>query len=245
MDKEHWQHKGRGHRQRLRDKFLDQGIAAFSDSEIIELLLSFGTPRSDCKEPARRALEQFGSLPAVLDAPAAKLQEIKGLGPKNIFALNFIQAVARRYLRHRLEGKHYITSSSEVADYLVHSMRGLKREVLTVVFLDAAHAVIDTQVVAEGTVSVNTVYPRELVTLALEHNASALVIAHNHPSGSLQPSPQDRQLTKSLHLVCSFMHMRLLDHIIVGDGEQVYSFADQGLMEEIRAQCSGLLEQLR
>lgn len=245
MDKKEWQEKGQGHRQRLRDKFLEQGLSAFSDSEIIELLLSFGTPRSDCKTPAREALEQFGSLHQVLDAPPIKLQQIKGLGPKNIFALQFIQAVARRYLRLRITGKQYISSSKEVADYLIHSMRGLKREVFTVVFLDAAHAVIDVQTVAEGTITVNTVYPRELIALALEKNASALVIAHNHPSGSLQPSSQDKQLTTSLYLICSFMHITLLDHIIIGDGEQVYSFADHGLMTEIQQQCNTIKAQCR
>jgi len=245
VDKKEWQEKGQGHRQRLRDKFLDQGISAFSDSEIIELLLSFGTPRADCKTPAREALAQFGSLHQVLDAPPVKLQQIKGLGPKNIFALQFIQAVARRYLRLRIAGKKYISSSKEVADYLIHSMRGLKREVFTVVFLDAAHAVLDVQTVAEGTITVNTVYPRELITLALEKNASALVIAHNHPSGSLQPSSQDKQLTTSLYLICSFMHITLLDHIIIGDGEQVYSFADHGLMAEIQQQCNTIKAQCR
>lgn len=124
-------------------------------------------------------------------------------------------------------------------------MRGLKREVFTVVFLDAAHAVIDVQTVAEGTITVNTVYPRELIALALEKNASALVIAHNHPSGSLQPSSQDKQLTTSLYLICSFMHITLLDHIIIGDGEQVYSFADHGLMTEIQQQCNTIKAQCR
>lgn len=241
MNKADWQNKGEGHRQRLRDKFLEQGIGAFTDSEIIELLLTFGTPRSDCKEAAREALQRFGSLPAVLDAAPVELQQIKGIGSKNIFALQFIQGVARRYLRQRVVGKQYVHSSRAVADYLIHSMRGLENEVLTVVFLDAAHAIIDTQVVAEGTVSVNTVYPRELIKAALARNASALVIAHNHPSGSLKPSRQDEELTRSLHLICSFMHIQLLDHLIIGSGEDVYSFADHGLIASIREECSRML----
>ena len=104
MDRDQWQHKGEGHRQRLREKFLEQGIDAFTDSEIIELLLTFGTPRSDCKDAARSALQRFKTLPAVLDAAPAELQQIKGVGPKNIFALQFIQGVARRYLRQRIVG---------------------------------------------------------------------------------------------------------------------------------------------
>ena len=241
MERAEWQRRGEGHRQRLRDKFLAQGIEAFTDAEIIELLLTFGTPRSDCKEAARALLTQFGSLPAVLDAAPVQLQQVKGVGPKNTFALHFIQGVARRYLHQRVVGKEYVRSSREVADYLIHSMRGLQHEVLTVVFLDAAHAVIDAAVVAEGTVTVNTIYPRELVKAALARNASALVIAHNHPSGSLTPSRQDSELTRSLYLVCSFMHLDLLDHLIIGAGDQVYSFADQGLMATIREDCRRLL----
>ena len=241
MERAEWQRRGEGHRQRLRDKFLAQGIEAFTDAEIIELLLTFGTPRSDCKEAARALLTQFGSLPAVLDAAPVQLQQVKGVGPKNTFALHFIQGVARRYLHQRVVGKEYVRSSREVADYLIHSMRGLQHEVLTVVFLDAAHAVLDATVVAEGTVTVNTIYPRELVKAALARNASALVIAHNHPSGSLTPSRQDSELTRSLYLVCSFMHLDLLDHLIIGAGDQVYSFADQGLMATIREDCRRLL----
>ncbi len=241
MDKKEWQKKGTGHRQRLRDKFLDQGIEAFSDAEIIELLLSFGTPRSDCKEAARAALKHCGSLPAVLDAAPAILKTIKGIGPKNIFALQFIQGVARRYLQQRIIGKKYIHSSREVSDYLIHLMRGLEHEVFTVVYLDAAHAILDSEILSEGTVTVNTVYPRELIKSALARNASAIIVAHNHPSGSLTPSEQDRQLTRSLHLVCSFMQIQLLDHLIIGDGTTPYSFADNGLMAEIRDDCKTLL----
>lgn len=242
MQKKDWQNKGVGHRQRLRDTFLEQGIEAITDAEVIELLLTFGTPRSDCKEAARTALKEFGSLPAVLDASGKRLSQIKGIGPKNIFALHFIQGVARRYLKQRLTGRTYISSSKDVADYLIHLMRELQHEVFTVLYLDASHAIIETEVLAEGTVTVNTVYPRELVKAALKHNASALIIAHNHPSGRLDPSPQDEQLTRTLHLVCSFMHINLLDHLIIGDGDKVYSFADHGLMTRVREECRNLVE---
>lgn len=237
MKKTAWQEKGVGHRQRLRDRFLSLGIDSFSDEEVIELLLTFGTPRTDCKEAAREALKRFGSLPAVLDAVPLMLGQVRGIGPKNIFALQFIQGVARRYLRQRVIGKHYVRSSKEVADYLIHTMRGLQHEVLTVVFLDASHAIIDARVLAEGTITVNTIYPRELIKEALECNAAALVIAHNHPSGTLKPSTQDEQLTRTLYLACSFMHINLLDHLIIGAGEKVYSFADQGMMAKIRDTC--------
>jgi len=232
LKKEEWQKKGAGHRARLREKFLEIGAEGFSDAEVLELLLSFGTPRTDCKSPARLALKEFGTLAAVLEAPGEDLLKIPGIGPKNSFAVRFIQAVARRYLQQRLQGRKYLHSSGEVRDYLLHSMRELPREVLTVIFLDSSHAIVATEVMAEGTVNVNTIYPREIVKRALEVNAAALIVAHNHPSGSLQPSPQDMHLTRTLSLLCSMMQITLLDHFIIGDGS--YSFADKGLMATIR-----------
>ncbi len=232
MKKEEWQKKGAGHRARLRDKFLETGADGFSDAEVLELLLSFGTPRTDCKEPARMALKQFGSLAAVLEAPPKLLLQIPGIGQKNSFAIHFVQAVSRRYLRQRLVGRTFLHSSTEVRDYLIHSMRDLTREILTVIFLDSSHAVLTTEVLAEGTINVNTIYPREIVKRALELNAAALIVAHNHPSGSLKPSPQDLHLTRTLALLCSMMHITLLDHFIIGDG--AYSFADNGVMASIQ-----------
>ena len=244
MEKSEWQEKGAGHRQRLRDKYLKNGIEAFSDDEIIELLLTFGTPRTDCKTPARKALQEFGSLPAVLDASEERLTRIKGIGPKNVFALHFIQGVARRYLKQRLTGKNFISSSREVGQYLIHLLRSLKREAFVVIYLDASHAIIDSEVLSEGTLTVNTVYPREVVLSALKRNAASLVIAHNHPSGNLEPSTQDEQLTRTLHLVCSFMHINLLDHLIIGEDDKVYSFADNGIMSRIRKECRTVIQSM-
>ncbi|MCI5125618.1 MAG: hypothetical protein D3925_14375, partial [Candidatus Electrothrix sp. AR5] len=155
-----------GHRQRLRDKFQEKGIEALTDIEVIELLLTFGTPRSDCKQAAIDALTKFGSLPEVLDASPVLLKKIKGMGPKNIFALQFVQGIARRYLRQRIQKKNYITSSKEVADYLIYALRGLQHEVFMVVYLDASHAVIKSEILSEGTINVITVYPRELLMAA-------------------------------------------------------------------------------
>lgn len=241
MKKEEWQNKGAGHRQRLREKFLELGIDSFTDAEVLELLLALGTPRKDCKEPARAALAHFKSLPAVLEASPEELQNIKGIGPNNSFAVHFLHLVAQRYLKNRLTDKQYLHSSKEVADFLVHSMGGLKREVFTVILLDSAHGIIDTRTIAEGSLNSNTIYPRELIKLAFENHAAALVIAHNHPSGSLAPSQADRKLTRNLFLACSFVNINLLDHLIIGGSRKPYSFADHGIMEEIRRECAPLL----
>ncbi len=240
MEKDRWQRKGAGHRGRLRDRFLANGMDGFSDAEVLELLLSFGTPRSDCKEPAREALKQFGSLVNVLEASDAALQKIKGIGPKNSFALHFVQGVCRRYLKQRLIGKKYMYSSAAVREYLLHLMREHPKEIFVVIFLDNSHAVLETEVVAEGTVNVNTVYPREIIKRALFHNAAALIVAHNHPSGALTPSSQDMQLTKMLALLCSMMQLTLLDHFIIGDG--CLSFADKGLMASIQKNVADILK---
>lgn len=232
MNKTDWQNKGKGHRGRLRERFLERGIAGFTDAEILEILLTFGTPRSDCKEAAKALLEEFGSFSAVLDAPVAALERVKGVGKKNSFALRFIYAVACHYLQDRIQGKVYLHSSAEVVDYLTLSMRGLKREVFKVIFLDSSHAVIDVETLSEGTINVNTVYPREVVSRAISRHAAALILAHNHPSGSLTPSSQDKMLTAMLYFLCSSLQIDLLDHIIIGAGS--FSFADHGLMGVIR-----------
>ena len=238
MDKAQWQNRTNGRRNRLRQRFLDHGLHGFSDTEILELLLSFGTPRKDCKEQAQALLKRFETFPGVLDANHQALLSVEGVGPKSSFALGFVKSTAEHYLKQRLKTRHYLKSSAQVIDYLSHSLRGLQVEVLTVIYLDAALAIIDSEQVAEGTVTVNTVYPREIIKKALSRNASALIIAHNHPSGVLTPSKQDRQLTKQLFLACSLMHIRLLDHLIIGDGH--FSFADAGIIGQIADWCNSV-----
>jgi len=239
MKKEEWQEKGAGHRQRLREKFLEKGIDAFTDSEVLELILTLGTPRKDCKEPARKLLEEYGTLARVLELSQSELSKSPGLGDKNTFAIHFIHAVARRYLQQRLKDKQYISSSRDIADYLVHAMRDLKKEVFWVMFLDASHGIIDSEFLAQGTINSNTIYPREIIKKALEYNAAAVVLAHNHPSGKVLPSPEDRQLTSALYKALSYVSVAVLDHFIVGGEQKPYSFADHGLMEQIKQDWPG------
>lgn len=237
MNEQEWRDKGSGHRQRLRDKFFNLGPETLTDAEILELLLTFGTPRRDCKEPAREILKKFGSLDAALEATRQELTAIKGVGPNNAFAIQFVQSVARRYLRERSRQRTYLGSSGAVADYLIHEMCGLKKEIFKAVFLDAAHAVIASETICAGTLTSNTVYPRELIKSALARHAAALVIAHNHPSGNLNPSPDDLNLTSHLYRACRLVGVNLLDHLIIGADATTYSFADHGQMARIREEC--------
>ncbi|HFB83706.1 MAG TPA: JAB domain-containing protein [Thermodesulfatator sp.] len=234
MDKEDWQRRGAGHRQRLREKFMEYGLSAFTDAEILEVLLSFGTPRKDCKVPARKALQHFKGLAQVLEAPVEELVKIPGLGPKNIFALKFVQGVARRYLERRIKEKVYLRSAREVYEYLYHSMADLKKEVFKAIYLDARGAILAVEDLFRGTVNMSHVYPRELIERTLRHNASALVVAHNHPSGDTTPSREDLHLTRRLIIICEMLEIRLLDHLIIGHPGKYYSFAERGLMDSLR-----------
>ncbi len=199
MNEQEWREKGAGHRQRLRDKFFNLGPEALTDAEILELLLTLGTPQRDCKEPARAALARI-RLPAGGPGghPGRTPGRSRASAPATPSPSHLIQAVARRYLKERSRNRTYLSSSGAVTDYLIHEMCGLKKEIFKAIFLDAAHAVITTQTLSEGTLTSNTVYPRELIKLALEQHAAALVIAHNHPSGNLNPSADDLSLTRHL-----------------------------------------------
>jgi DNA repair protein RadC len=220
-----------GHRQRLRTKFLKGGLEGFLDHEIIELLLTIGTPRKDCKASAREALRMFKSLGGVLEASPLDLQKVKGIGPHNVFGLKFVQEVSRRFLRERMMSRPYCRSSREVFDYLYHALRAMKREKFKVLFLDAKNQILEEKTLFEGTVDSSAVYPREIIKDALRYEASSLIFVHNHPSGDPEPSPCDKEITRDLVFAAKVMQLKVLDHIIIGNN-CFFSFSDQGLIEE-------------
>ena len=219
-----------GHRKRLRNKFTEGGLERFSDEEVIEFLLTLGTPRKDVKIPARQALKKHGSLSAVLSAPAGELIEIKGIGNKNVLYLKFIHDIAGRYLRDRTKGNKFFNSSKTVYEYLFHSMRDIKREVFKVLFLNRKNELLFDQDVFLGGLTGSAVYPAEIMKLALKNNAACLVFVHNHPSGDPQPSGEDKNLTRSLVWASQMLSIQVLDHIIIGNNVY-YSFADEGLIK--------------
>jgi DNA repair protein RadC len=220
-----------GHRFRLREKFLKNGLHSFLDHEIIELLLTLGTPRQDCKHAAKEALKQFRSLSGVLEAPPDDLQKVRGIGPHNVFGVRFIQEVSRRYLRERMMNRPVCHSSKEVFDYLYHSLRDARREKFKVLFMDAKNRIIEEKTISEGTVDSSAVYPREVIKSALKFDASSLIFVHNHPSGDPTPSESDRDITKELVFAVQVMQVKVLDHIIIGN-ICFFSFADEGLIED-------------
>ncbi len=221
----------KGHRKRLREKFLKSGLAGFHDYEIVELLLSLGTPRKDCKAPAKEAIRRFETLRGVLEAPLEELQKIEDIGAHSAFGIKLVQEVAREFLKAKILEKPFYKSSQEVFDYLYHSMRGLKKEVFKVVYLNSQNQIIDTVDLSAGTVNSSSVSPREVVEGAIKSNATALIFVHNHPSGNPEPSASDKGLTRELIYAGRIMQLKVLDHIIIGDN-RYYSFAGEGLIEE-------------
>ena len=220
-----------GHRRRLREKFIRSSISGFHDYEIVELLLTLGTPRKDCKQQAKEAIRKFKTLRGVLEAPMEELQEIKGIGPHNVFGIKLVQEVAREFLKEKILERPICKSSEEIFDYLYHSMRDLKKEVFKVIFLDGRNQITDIEDLFEGTLNTSSIYPREVIKSAIKNNAIGLIFVHNHPSGNPKPSKADKDITEDLVFAGNLMQIKVLDHIIIGDNKY-FSFADEGLIEE-------------
>lgn len=233
------EHKGDGHRQRLRDRFLSSDLEGFHDYEVIELLLTLTTPRKDCKDAAKAALKKFKTLQGVLEASPRELGDVEGIGPKNLFGIKLIKAVADRYLAKRLLNKDPIQNSKELFDYLYHSIRDKDRECFIAIYLDAKNKVISTKTLFQGTLTASSVYPREVVRSALDHQAAALIFAHNHPSGEPNPSSEDISLTRQLVFACRVMGITVHEHLVIGDN-RYFSFADQGYITRMNQDYDAL-----
>ena len=210
-----------GHRKRLREKFIKSGLAGFHDYEIIELLLTLGSPRKDCKSQAKEAIKKFKTLRGVLGASHEELQQIEGIGPHSAFGIKLVQEVAREFLREKIIDKSVYKSAQEIFDYLYHSMRDLKKEVFKVIYLNSQNQIIEVAALFEGTVDSSFISPREVMESAIKYNAACLVFAHNHPSGDPEPSKYDKDVTRDLVYAASIMRIRVLDHIIIGNNRSV------------------------
>ena len=228
-----------GHRKRLREKFIKSGLTGFADYEVVELLLSLGTPRKDCKPLAKEAIKKFKTLRGVLSASMEELQQIKGIGPHSAFGIKLMQDVAREYLKEQIIDKPVFQSSQEIFDYLYHSMRDLKKEVFKVIYLTSQNQIIDTSDLFEGTVNSAAVVPRQIVEQALAHNAAALIFAHNHPTGVCEPSKSDKDITRDLVFAASTVQIKILDHLIIGNN-RYFSFAGEGLISQYEMDFLGL-----
>lgn len=220
-----------GHRQRLRERFIRSGLEGFNDYEVVELLLTLAIPRSDVKQPAKALIERFGTLRGILDAPVEELQKVKGIGSVAPVALRIIRAAAALYLQQSAEGAESLADPDRLSAFWRLRIGALRDEVFEVAYLDTGYRLLRDGVdrLEEGTIDRATVYPRRVVEYAIKRGAAALVLAHNHPNGHVQPSEQDKTLTRALVLAAETVHLKILDHLIVSP-DDVFSFRKAGLL---------------
>ncbi|WP_018699702.1 RadC family protein [Amorphus coralli] len=205
-----------GHRQRLRNRFVQAGADGLADYELLELLLFRSIPRRDTKPIAKRLVTRFGSFAEVLSAPAPRLLEVEGVGPGVVQDLKLVHAAVQRFARGQVAKKPVLSSWNEVIDYCRAAMAFADREQFKILFLDKKNALIADEVQQTGTVDHTPVYPREIVKRALELSASAIILVHNHPSGDPTPSRADIQMTRQIIDIAAPLGITIHDHIIVG-----------------------------
>lgn len=215
--------------ERPRERLLAQGPAALSDAELIALCLGTGVRGRSALDVARQLLARFGRLSRVLSAAQGELGEVPGVGAARYAQIAAVMELARRALAEEMKARDSLASPAAVRGYLRLQMQDLGHECFYTVFLDAQNRVIAACELFRGTLTQTSVYPREVVKHALRHNAAAVILAHNHPSGVAEPSVQDQALTRTLSEALSLIDVRVLDHFIVAPGACL-SFAERGLL---------------
>lgn len=217
------------HRQRLRRRFTEGGAAAMPDYELLELLLFRTIPRQDVKPLARRLLDTFGDLNRVVTAPVARLMAVDGVGEAVAQDLKIMEVVAQRMMRARVMHRPVLSSWDALLDYCHTAMAHRETEQFRILFLDRKNVLIADEEQAQGTVDHVPVYPREVVKRALELNASALILVHNHPSGDPTPSNADITMTMQVQDAAQVLGITLHDHLIIGKSREI-SFKAEGYL---------------
>jgi DNA repair protein RadC len=213
--------------ERPREKLILRGASALSDAELLAIFLRTGLPGITAIDLARNLIKEFGGLGNLISADHSAFCSAKGVGTAKFVQLKASIELTRRYLQEQLEGQPVFTSPEKVSDYLSVQMRDYKREVFMMLLLDSKRQLIDTHELFQGTVDAASVHPREVVARALRKNAAAVIVAHNHPSGSAEPSQADIDITRRLKQALNLVEIRLLDHMVIGRGE-VVSLAQRG-----------------
>ncbi|MFT0179378.1 RadC family protein [Pseudomonas benzopyrenica] len=215
--------------ERPREKLLEQGAQALTDAELLAIFLRTGVTGKSAVDLARQLLGEFGSLRALLEADLTAFSTHLGLGPAKYSQLQAVLEMGRRHLAEGLKRDSALESRQQVRDYLKARLRHEPHEVFGCLFLDTRHRVLAFEALFHGTIDGASVYPRQVVKRALAHNAAAVILTHNHPSGIAEPSQADRLLTTRLKDALTLVDVRVLDHFIVGDGEPV-SMEEQGFV---------------
>lgn len=215
--------------ERPRERLLEQGPGVLSDAELLAIFLRTGVAGKTAVDLARELLARFGGLRNLLNAERADLCEAPGLGPAKYAQLQAVIEIGRRYLQEKLARGQTLQSAAATRSYLQARMRDLPYEVFCCLFLDNRHRVLAFEELFRGTLDGTAVYPREIVKRTLALNAAAVIFAHNHPSGAAEPSRADEVLTDRLKTALALVDVRVLDHVVVGDGEMV-CFSERGLI---------------
>ncbi|MGM9549008.1 MAG: RadC family protein [Faecousia sp.] len=230
-----------GHRLRLKQRFLEEGLEGFTDIQVLELLLFFSIPRQDTNPTAHALLDHFGSLPQVLEAPVAELKKVKGVGEQSALLLNLINDVARYYQVERTMREKILPTVQACGEYLVPFFFGRNVETVFLLCLDAKCKVLCCKEVGQGSVNSAGISVRKIVETALGANATTVVMAHNHPSGIALPSNEDVQTTQRVAAALGALEIHLADHIVVADGDFVsmaqsgYRFGEESYYGQIQA----------
>lgn len=222
----------KGHRKRLRDKFLQQGINSLSDVEVVELLLTMGQPRGDVKIQSRQLIRKFKNLYGVLTASADQLRTIDGIGPNNIFGINFVSACYKKAMSQSLRKSkisNYIQAKQLVEKTFNVILGNLKDEQIYLILLNNGNKVEQVKLLSDGTVGRAELYPRKVLEQAIKNKAASIILIHNHPSGIEEPSDQDILITKRLRLALENIDVYILDHIIV-TRNKIFSFRENQLI---------------
>lgn len=215
--------------ERPREKLLSHGPSSLSDAELLAIFLRTGIPGKSAIQLARELLSQTGGVRGLLNLSESELCSYKGIGKAKYVQFQAGLELGRRYLRERISRDDLINSPQASRDYLAMCLRDKPYESFYVLFLDSKHRIIHHQELFRGTIDSASVPVREVVKEALKHNAAALIVAHNHPSGVAEPSAADKALTETLFLALGMVGVKLLDHFVVGDAE-VVSFAEIGAL---------------
>ena len=210
-----------GHRQRVKERFLQEGLDNFSDIQVLELLLFYAIPQKDTNPIAHALLDRFGSLPQVLEATVEELEKVPGVGRNAAVLLSLAPAVGRFYMVQRSQQNRILNTIQDCGDYLKSVFIGRRREMVYLLCLDAKCKVLCCRKVAEGSVNSANVPIRRIVEMALAANATTVILAHNHPSGIAVPSPEDIATTQRLAAALATVEINLVDHIIVADDDYV------------------------
>ncbi len=210
-----------------REKLVRYGASALTDVELLAIFLRTGWPGMHVLVLSNRLLRHFRSLRRLMNAELDDFKAVGGIGPAKYSQLRAIAELARRYHASQMEEEKPLLNPEMVRNFLQSQLADEEREIFMALFLDNRHRVISYNRLFSGTLNHVEVHPREIVREALKHNAAAVILAHNHPSGKAEPSRADRLLTENIVRGCNFMEIRVLDHLVIGRGESV-SFAERG-----------------